>query len=174
MVSARFAARCWESPICMEKRRKRAIRRRVPQQLRKERSASQSTDCCTVDEQQSRRENVASKIAAQTAAQGLPGTTQNAPKPLHGALYFTTTYARLGLFVIGRSSVQVRSSAPFFSEAYESVHRNLLHICCTNNFFCQTLHRLGHHARHRLDVTPLRRCNDRIDLGVKFPMAMPA
>jgi hypothetical protein len=27
-------------------------------------------------------------------------------------LYFTTTYARLGHFVIGRSSVQVRSSAP--------------------------------------------------------------
>src|SRR5215469_12848051 len=56
--------------------------------------------------------NVASKAAAQTAAQCLPETSHNAPKPLHTALYFTTTFARLGLFVIGRSSVQVRSSAP--------------------------------------------------------------
>ena len=49
------------------------------------------TNCCT--------------ILSQNALKR-PGTTLN-------RLYLTTTYAKLSLFVIDRSSVQVRSSAPF-------------------------------------------------------------
>ena len=66
--------------------------------------------------------------------------------------------------VIGSSPI-VGSS---FSSTCGSVHRDLLHICCTSNFCFQPLHRLGHHARHRLDVASLRRLNvfvaqDRLD-----------
>ena len=52
--------------------------------------------------------------AARSAAQTHP---RNAPeRPLSPCihLYFTTTYTKLGRFVIDRSSVQVRSSAPDF------------------------------------------------------------
>src|SRR6516162_687656 len=53
-------------------------------------------------------------------AQKRPGIRRN-------HLYFTTTYTKLSHFVIDRSSVQVRSSAPVFSIACrQSVHR-LLH-----------------------------------------------
>jgi hypothetical protein len=43
-----------------------------------------------------------------------PRTPKNAPERPGIHLYFTTTYTKLSHFVIDRSSVQVRSSAPFF------------------------------------------------------------
>src|ERR1019366_2188818 len=50
--------------------------------------------------------------AAQIAAQTHHNNPQKRPGTPRIHLYLTTTYAKLGLFVIDRSSVQVRSSAP--------------------------------------------------------------
>ena len=50
--------------------------------------------------------------AAQTAAQHPLQNAKKRPGTLRIHLYLTTTYTKLGLFVIGRSSVQIRSSAP--------------------------------------------------------------
>jgi hypothetical protein len=70
--------------------------------------------------------------AAQTAAQtAAPIASQNALKCTETTwnhLYFTTTYARSGPFVIGRSAVQVRSSAPSFQSLATVSHCTL--SCC--------------------------------------------
>jgi len=46
-----------------------------------------------------------------------------------------------------------------FKRAYRSVHRDLLHICCTGNFLFESLHRFRHDTSDGFDVVPLRRLN---------------
>jgi hypothetical protein len=46
-----------------------------------------------------------------------------------------------------------------FSRVYRSVHRDLLHNCCTSYFCFQLLHGVGHDLGYRLDVASLRRAH---------------
>ena len=67
--------------------------------------------------------------AAQIAAQTHHHNPLKRPGTARIHLYLTTTYAKLGLFVIDRPRVQVRSSAPLFSIVYRQSVHHLLHNC---------------------------------------------
>ena len=73
-------------------------------------------------------------------------SAQKHPKTLYYDPYRTTTYAKLGRFVIGRSPVQVWSSALFFTEAGRSVDHCLLYDCCSRNQARVDALHVGHHS----------------------------
>src|SRR5271157_1383401 len=104
-----------------------------------------AAECARRDRKIDPKGDSISQSAAQTAAQTHP---QNAPK--HPGTprnpYLTTTYAKLGRFVIDRSSVQVRSSAPFFQQFTD----NQFTIRCTTAAFLPVSCRIGNGEKSKM------------------------
>src|SRR5579883_2378069 len=76
-----------------------------------------------------------------------------APRPGVSLCYTSCKFIRADVAQLVEQPIrnrQVIGSSPIvgssFSSTCGSVHRDLLHICCTSNFCFQPLHRLGHHA----------------------------